>query len=548
MTGRGSYIAAFVIFATSFTFFSSYMDYGLAYDEGYLLDGVEKIMGRQVIYRDFSQAYAPGRFYLIAAAFKIFGKNILAERFIFALFQAIKCSLAFLIVRAVIGNGFAYLAPLLIMIAPGPWHKVFFSSSGFLATYAVMASISTSRKRFFLSGAALGLCAVFRQDVAVFAVAGLIIALLIENLAHGRRLNTVLPRTTLLLAGASVVVVPVVVYFIRHGALGAMLRELLVEGMRENMANPRHFPGLAARTGVDLKYLMYVLPLKILFYLPLVIYGVSLSVIAGHLMRRSWSERQTHFVIVFVVSILAFNQSIWRSDIGHMLQTMQYVYLLIAAVLGVGYSYLVRSRALGTYKRVLVKYAVFAAIPLFLLWVTLIPVAASRDRAVFAKICDEGRLVGNRCEYIGSMLTRAVNTTKLEFDRAPVYVTDDDASFLSRLKEFIDKRTSPGEYVLATPQFPLFYFLFDRRNPTRYAHYRRRMDPAAERQYVDDILSHETDYIVLTEPHERAKPGRSESFSEYASSVREWLFENYKLVRPIRKVKILRRKRPADRS
>ncbi|MGD9141185.1 MAG: hypothetical protein PVJ42_06545, partial [bacterium] len=78
-----------VIFILCLVYFLSFVKYGLPYDEGYLLDGVERVMEGQVIYRDFHHTYAPGRFYLIGAAFGIAGKHIYVERVIFALLQAV---------------------------------------------------------------------------------------------------------------------------------------------------------------------------------------------------------------------------------------------------------------------------------------------------------------------------------------------------------------------------------------------------------------------------------------------------------------------------
>jgi hypothetical protein len=167
---RNVWLTALVIFGISLVYFLSYMRYGLAYDEGYLLDGVERILQGQVIYRDFHHTYAPGRFYLIAAAFKLLGNNLLVERFVFAVLEALKCGLAFLIVRSVVKGPFALLAPVLIAIAPGPWHKVFFSSCGFLGLYAAMLAAGSRPRRMLGYGAIIGGVAVFRQDVAGFAL------------------------------------------------------------------------------------------------------------------------------------------------------------------------------------------------------------------------------------------------------------------------------------------------------------------------------------------------------------------------------------------
>jgi hypothetical protein len=542
MTRRKTYVIALVIFAVTFGYFLSYSRYGLAYDEGYLLDGVEKIMEGQVIYRDFHHTYAPGRFYLVAAAFGVFGKNILVERVLFALLQALKCGLAFLIVRSVVKNGFAYLAPVLIMIAPGPWHKVFFSSLGFLAAYVVMRSIHRSLSYLVLCGVVVGLCALFRQDVAGVAVIGGVAGMLLRELERREGFSVLIRRLACLLAGIVIVIVPVVLYFHAQGALGPMVHKITRDGMIDNMTNRIPYPGLAARAGVDSQYLGYILPVRLLFYVPFAAYVLAAVVIIKNFVTPGLSRRLTDLVVITIASVLAFNQSVWRSDIGHLLQTMQYVYLLVPIVLASTYSYLTSGWDPGSSRRWALKGGLLLAGPVLLFWAAFGCTVGSTDSRTAARFAREGVSIGDT-EYIGSALLRMGNDTDLGLERAPVYVRKIEASFFTAVKSYLDAHTLPGDYVLAVPQLQMIYFLFDRKNPTRYAHYRRALEPAEEDRYIEDIESHGTTYIFLTEPFEGAKIGRTKrAFSEYGARVRKWILENYIEVDRIGSVKILRRR------
>ncbi len=533
---------ALIIFAVSLAYFASYIRYGLAYDEGYLLDSVEKILDGQVIYRDFHHTYAPGSFYLVAALFKVFGKNILTERFVFALLEALKCSLAFLVVRKVTRSGFAYLAPLLMIIAPGPLHKVFFPGFGFVALYAVLATMPRAPRWYLGCGAVIGGCAVFRQDVAGFAIIGCVAAILIESFRSQSGLLSLPRRVGYLVAGVAIALAPVVFYFHREGALGAMVHKIVVDGMLDNMTNRIPYPGPAALTGVDWRYAAYLVPVKAFFYLPFAVYALSLAVIVKGLLRRTWTREHTAFAVILMASVMAFNQSAFRSDIGHLLQTMQYVFLLVPVVLASGHSFLARRLGLAGRGSLALKYVLLLGAPLALVWVTVACTLATTNPGIGARFQKEGLSVGDS-EYLGSVLVRVGNNTGLDLKRAPVYVTPGEARFFSGIKRFLDADTSPGEYVLAVPQLQTLYFLFDRRNPTRYAHYRRRLSGEEEQRYIDDIKSHGTNYILLTEPFEGAKIGQtSESFSEYAGPVRDWILQNYVMVDGIGWVKVLRKK------
>jgi hypothetical protein len=530
------------VFAVSLAYFLSYMNYGFAYDEGYLLDSVERILDGQVIYRDFHHTYAPGGFYLVAALFKIFGKTILLERLVFALLGALRCLLAFEIVRTVTRSRLAYLAPVLAVIAPGPWHKVFFPAFGLLALYAVLLATARGPRWYLVAGAATGLAALFRQDVAGFAAVAAVVGLAIEGWRLRTGLAPALRRLGLLVAGAAVVVAPVVIYFAAERALAPMIHKIAVDGMLDNMTNRIPFPGLGVRAGLDGQYLSLVLPAKAIFWLPLAAYVLSAAILIRALARRRWTGGHTLLAMILVASVLAFNQSTFRSDLGHVLQTAQYAFLLVAIVVARAHGMVTGLARLGRRARTALAWAVVGVVPAVLVWGSIACTLAATNGTIAARFQREGVSIGDS-EYLGSILVRVGNSADLGLARAPLRVTPREARFFSEIGRFLEAETRSGDYVLAVPQLQTMYFLFDRRNPTRYAHYRRRISPDEETRYVEDIRSHGTEYILLTEPYEGAKLGQtSESFAEYARPVRDWILANYAAVGRIGWVEILRKK------
>jgi len=245
----------------------------------------------------------------------------------------------------------------------------------------------------------------------------------------------------------------------------------------------------------------------------------------------------TAFAVVAVVSVLAFNQSLWRSDVGHLLQSMQYVLLLIPILIALAF------RGLGRGARgLVVKVVLVVLAPALLAWASFGLVAASTDLSMIPVFGKEGLSVGD-VEYLGSVAVRAGNDTKLGLERAPVYVRPVEAAFFEALGRFLDMNTSPGDYVLAVPQLQMLYFFYDRKNPTRYAHYRRAIEPEEEDLYIADIQQHPTEYIIFTEPYEGARLGGTrQSFADYARRVRDWILANYAEVDRLGSVRILKRK------
>jgi hypothetical protein len=531
------YLAVFIL---SLLYFVLLMKYGLPYDEGYLLDGVERVMEGQLIYRDFHHTYAPGRFYLIAAAFDIAGKHILVERFIFALLQAVKCMLAFLIARKITGSRYAYLAPLLILAAPGPWHKVFFSSLGLLVVWALVPAFERDTAKYYvLAGIVAGIAAVFRQDAAAFALAGGAAAVVVFHIRERRGAGGVLARWVWLAAGSVAVVGAVMLWFRSQGALGAMIEKIAVEGMKDNMTNRIPYPAITAVTGFDAVYAARILPVKMLFALPPVVYALSAAAAVWLSLRSNRRGQYASMVALVVLSALAFNQAAWRSDLSHLLQSCQYVFVLVPVLLWWAdrfFRKILRGPGLAAAR------AVMVGAPLALvLWATTSAVYAAGDPQVFARFRSEGVSLGGS-EYVGSFLVTVGNTARLDSERAPVYVTPAEARFFGAVKTFLDSNTAPGEYVLAVPQLQVIYFLFDRRNPTRYAHYRRALEPEEETRYIEDIERHGTRFIFLTEPAPNARLADTrESFSGYAARVRAYILDNYTQIGQIGSVKVFRR-------
>lgn len=537
MKGRSRAFLGFLVFVVSLAYFVSYSRYGLAYDEGYLLDAVEKLQEGQIIYRDFHHTYAPGRFYLIWACFSLFGKNLVVERVVLAILQATKCLLGFLILSELGAGVFSLLVPMLVAIAPGPWHKVFFSTMGFLGIYAVLKVLGKGAWHSLLAGLVVGIAGIFRQDVAGFTAIAFMVSSVIWSRSQKQPIAKAFDRLGGFIAGGAIAILPVIAYFWSKDALPQMVHKILRDGMLDNMTNRIPYPPLLPKGQIDLSYLGFVLPAKIIFYVPFLAYAAMGIYLIRKLVASKIDLALMGLLTVFIVSLLCFNQSVWRSDVGHLLQTSQYVFLLIGALASLFSKSLIQR--FDTKARV--KAILFVLPVAFYTWATVACVIGLNRRDIAQRLATEGVSVVDS-EYIGSILVRIGNDAKLDIQRAPIMVSKGEAAFLTAIKRFLDENTSPGEYVLGIPQLQFIYFFFDRRNPTRYAHYRRALDPHEEDRYIEDIKSKNTRYILLVEPYEGATIGTTrQPFSVYARRVRSWIFENYEQVGKIGAVRIMRK-------
>jgi hypothetical protein len=70
-------------------------------DEGIILQGAQRILQGQVLYRDFFSFITPGSYYFMAFLFKIFGSSILVGRTALAFFGGVFSVVSYLLARRV---------------------------------------------------------------------------------------------------------------------------------------------------------------------------------------------------------------------------------------------------------------------------------------------------------------------------------------------------------------------------------------------------------------------------------------------------------------
>src|ERR1700687_2839592 len=75
-------------------------------DEGIILQGAQRILDGQVLYRDFFSFFTPGSYYLLALVFRVFGDSYLVAHTTLAFLGAAVSSITYLLVpRALSAQG-----------------------------------------------------------------------------------------------------------------------------------------------------------------------------------------------------------------------------------------------------------------------------------------------------------------------------------------------------------------------------------------------------------------------------------------------------------
>jgi Dolichyl-phosphate-mannose-protein mannosyltransferase len=362
----------------------------LSHSIGYNLYASERVLEGAVPYRDFHTLYPPATFYLNAALFKWLGVSLLSALVGVLIFKVLTVVVIYLSARQVMPRAWALWAALssLLWLRPnGPFKSVPMHYGALLLAVAIYLLLKHENRRklafLFLAGASLGLVALFKHNIGVYALAGSVLLLLFGDSGDVRqtsvcrsdpkgaperrrdRLKFVAQlhyrSAFVLLIGCSAVIIPAVVYMQVNRALGPMIRTLLFgpgEFLLNRLAIPlspvtpvllaaalvvsgyaarrlRARPLMAATCWLILIGAISVLVLRrnqaeinqIIFYLPMFVLGCGLliAVFSGALAA---AERRA-LLIVFVFSAAALMESFPRFAREQSIAAMPFVMMFL---------------------------------------------------------------------------------------------------------------------------------------------------------------------------------------------------------------------------
>jgi hypothetical protein len=410
-------------------------------DEGSIAYGAVRVLNGEVPYRDFFEVLAPGSFLWLAAWFLILGKTWVVMRTALVISWVVSVvALHWLTLQAHDGR-FRFIPAAVYLFVAIPmftgasqhWDS---NAAAFLAMSAFVASRgSNSVRRWLLNGVLVGIVALFSQQKGAWLLIGLVAAHLSEG-HWTRALRRAARNAAFLTVGSAVVVMGWIAVYLWLGAVGdwyyAVIRWPLerygnVNAMRYAFAlrewvipwlwDVAH--ALAHGIMASAVFRVSLLPFLAVVILPAIVLAAVVMLI-----RRDTANRFTSWTPFAIAGFALFISETHRPDVLHLLYGSPFLWIVAAAVAAEVHGR-VASRAVAATAVVLT-----AGIAL----VGMINFAQSRPRAV---------VQSRRGEYAA-------------FDR-------DEAL------EFLMAHTSAGDTAFMYPYYPMYYFLADLRNPTRYS-------------------------------------------------------------------------------
>ncbi len=462
----------------------------LTSDEGIILDAAQRIVNGERLYADFFGYMSPGSYLLQAAVFKLAGVSLWSGRLIVILGFAIQCALLWWLV-ARLGN------PLAAWVAVVPFFFFQASVPGFLtaqhrwdsgtlamvfAALIVEAVLGGKRWLWFAAGVAIAMAAFITPSLGLLALATLAWCVAIPSLRANWKHYVF---------GGAVVASLTALALAAAGMLGPFLRQ--IRWLRDNYGAVNVMPygeviggyGYLFEGVSGIGYLIVanlVLWLALPAVLPVVsVAGWTLAGLTGH--WRKLPERHGIVASFLILCVLALVASTYpRPDVMHL--------AFVAAI----------------------PYALTA-----LLFYRFLPPA----RYFAAYICLWAALMGWN---FGAQLAalRPVVTPVGRLGAAP-----DSVPALERLVSL----TQPGETLYVHPYMPVFYFLTQTRNPTRYSYLAPGMMTAAEEaDALASLTADPPEWVLFLELSQteflRVFPNATELDHRF-HRIESWIKKNY---------------------
>ena len=445
-------------------------------DEGIILQGAQRILDGQVLYRDFFSFFTPGSYYLLALVFRVFGNSYLVAHTLVAIIGALFAPITYLLLRRVCGRQASVLVSTLMVATTVPmrfvvlhnWDSTLWAC---LAVYGTVRFFETSASFWAFTAASFAsITALFEQSKGAGLLLGLGLALVIIAL-HEQRPDILCRSHLIVIAfGLAWPFVITFAYFASQHALGDMLRSWVWPLHHYSAANrvPYGFEDLPPETrdrlfqtgSLTTRFLTRLIfssrawiPFLPLFAVVLLV-RLSYRGPGGNTYDARWSY---YILVSGAISGLLLSVVIGRADIFHFVFLQPIFFLVLAWLLdGQG----IRSRF---FTRLAPALGVCASVSLLAMGVSLFFQSRTTD------------IVVSRRGRIGTFSKDAVI-------------------------DFIQAHTVPGDSIFVYPYQSTYYYLTETNNPTRFEFCQPGMHSQEQlREMLADFSAHPT-RLVFYEP------------------------------------------------
>lgn len=544
---RASWMATVLAFMLAVIVQIIAMNYEVSiYDESLTLYGALRVAHGQVPYRDFWTMYPPGQFYLLAAAFHLFGVKALWGRVLFTLANAISAAaMLHILARITSRPWFSPLSVTAIVLwisaRPSYVFPIYPAMSFILIAAACMlrrwSDARTSAA--YWAGAAIGVAALFRHDLALYALVGLGAASFVAQFLQpkSQRERPLFADLLRLSATAALVVLPVVILLVLYvpahdlyydlfyvpGVIYPKVRALPFPNLHQVLHGFRHAYSLAGPVQGDVEYNIVWLPL-------LTVAAASAVLVHAVRTRSAQGWRWTGLLSLTLLTALLFLKGTVRVSPLHMAPGVIVAFLTLAFLL-------VELPSPPALRLAVLVVALWSAACLF--------GAAHRDYFVFRQ-----NLRALRGTELGRTSFYAACHPPSGLERARcLYLPPDEAKAIL----FLQSESTPADRIfVAVPRFDILhlsdieiYFFSGRESATRWYDLHPGVQTTApiQQEMIDELQRSQVRFIVRDNTIYPDEPNLSR-FSSGVTLLGDYIRQNYEPQRSFGAIEVLVRATP----
>ena len=503
--------------------------YGLnLWDEGGLANGTLRLLNGEIPLIDFGfDGYPPGRYFLSAIFFKLFGTNLISLRLLFVILTSIMIIMSYAISKNIMDKNFAFISALLLFSAPSMYYNRLFPIFTVFNIFFITRYIASERKLdLILSVIVVLITFLFKTEIGAISFLILMFILMLQAFfihkkSSFRFIDSYINYKILILA---------VVIFASAVIMGALVLNLpqkvykFIFEMSALWGNP--FPSLIPPPGKMFPTFQELFDLS-LFYLPIVLYmGTIILLIKRTFYSVNSPKCDLQIAAVLLFGIGAYGLVVWRVGFDNLLRVLPAFYILLCYLLCLLYRKILDNVAFKNWLSSQSSIKNFAlSIPILLF------------PAMFIV-----NLNFHHGFYAGSIGELRNNHVYVNLDRARIYAHPIEALWIEDVVSYIKQSTSEDEYIFALPLNPIWYFFSDRKNPTSYdwilPQTTKMLDE--EQRIVDQLKNNVPKLIIYADIAIDGKEERR--LSNYAPKVFEFVLNNYELKKIVGPFQILKKR------
>jgi len=420
---------ASVILVVSTLYFSSFALYGLnMWDEGVAPVGAVRVLDGEAPVEDF-KAYAPGRYYILAGLFKLFGISLPVFRYLVAAMTGLMVALNFQVLYWAFGWIEALFGSALLMSAPAVYYNRFYGFAAIIIIFSLAAWIKKgfSSKFRYLIVFCFFVAYLLKSEVSIMGVLTYILLVIVRK-PEKRSLWWKAEPVFLY----SLLVVLSYLFFHPKVPVAAFSYEYVVKIFTIFTSWSTDFPPLSFLFKTDWQSFE-----SWLFYIPLILYVLTFV----KLLKEGVNKTENSlFLCAASMGCLSYALVVWRAGLDNLMRCLPPFFILISLFLGMSLRGFKKNKA---YLGVIVSIFIFGV--LFLV-----------DMNV-----KHGYYVGS----IGAMWEG--NDNLLPLKSGQVFVTDFQYQCIME-GDTIFKKIGKGVTMLPLPFNPIWNFLLELKNPLPY--------------------------------------------------------------------------------